>query len=274
MLGEAFAKEAVSYCLSGKVNLPENFNLLALFRTFTDKKCDIYFSEKNKIDMSKSKGIRDKRTCLDKHIDAALMSLFSTDELKQILGVKYSRYLEDTTEFLQSEEPNYVGMITDCNDDKPRFIHRCFAEYFTAIWFTRNFTRCESFTSDNFFSSEFEVVLNIFDRILAEGFELHEAVLNNVLDAVNILLKEDNTHINNADRGGRTALHLAASYNSTIMKNLLSHKSVDTNKTDGVLKWTPLRYAARTRSWIAIDNLLQSGGNPDDIVLPSSKIGN
>jgi hypothetical protein len=33
------------------------------------------------------------------------MSLFSPDEIKQLLDVKYSRYFEDTTEFLQSEEP-------------------------------------------------------------------------------------------------------------------------------------------------------------------------
>jgi ankyrin repeat protein len=100
---------------------------------------------------------------------------------------------------------------------------------------------------------------------------LHEAVLNNDLNGVKNVLKEDSTHINNVDRGGRTALHLAASYNSTIIKTLLSDRSVDTNITDDVLEWTPLRYAARTRSWMALDSLLQSGGNPDDIVLPSSE---
>jgi ankyrin repeat protein len=273
MLGEAFAKEVEKYCvLGGKVNLPQNFNLLSLFKKFTEKKCDIYFSEKIGLDMSKPKAISDKRTCLDKHINAALMSLFSPYELKQLLDVKYSRFLEDTSKFLQTSEPCDVGMITECKDNKSRFIHRCFAEYFAAIWFTRNFTECKEFISHNLFSSTYEVIRNIFDRIIAEGFELHEAVLNNDLNAVNNLLKGNNTHINNVDRGGRTALHLAASYNSTIIKTLLSDKSVYTNITDGVLEWTPLRYAARTRSWMAMDNLLQSGGNPDDIVLPSSKI--
>jgi hypothetical protein len=80
MLGEAFSKEAESYCVLGaKVNLPENFNLLALFRKFTYKKCDIYFSEKSGIDMSKTIGINIRNACIEKHIDAALMSLFSLD---------------------------------------------------------------------------------------------------------------------------------------------------------------------------------------------------
>jgi hypothetical protein len=92
MLGEAFAKEAESYCLSGKVNLPENFNLLALFRKFIVKKWDIFFSEKSGIDMSKTIGISIRNSCIEKHIDAALMSLFSPDELKRLLDVKYSMF--------------------------------------------------------------------------------------------------------------------------------------------------------------------------------------
>jgi hypothetical protein len=32
MLEEAIMKEAENYCSSGKVNLPEKFNLLALFK--------------------------------------------------------------------------------------------------------------------------------------------------------------------------------------------------------------------------------------------------
>jgi hypothetical protein len=211
MLGEAFEKEAESYCSNRKVNLPQNFNLLCLFKKFTDKKCDIYLSEKFGLDMSKSKGIRDKETCLDNNTNAALMSLFSPDEIKQLLDVKVA------TEFLRSEEPYEVGMISDLTDDIPRFIHRCFAEYFSARWFTKDIPESKEFISHNLFSSRFEVIGNIFNRILAEGFELHEAVLNNDLDAVNNLLKENNTHINNVHRGGRTALHLAASYNSTII---------------------------------------------------------
>jgi hypothetical protein len=41
MLGEAFANSAKGYCSSEEFNLPENFNLLALFKNFTENKFDI-----------------------------------------------------------------------------------------------------------------------------------------------------------------------------------------------------------------------------------------
>jgi ankyrin repeat protein len=56
--------------------------------------------------------------------------------------------------------------------------------------------------------------------MLAENFKLHDAVLNNDLEAVSKLLKEK-TNVNSVDNGGRTALHLAASYNSIITKKAI-----------------------------------------------------
>jgi ankyrin repeat protein len=271
MLGEAFVKEAENYCLSGEVNLPENFNLLALFRKFTEKKCDIYFKEKNEMDCSKSLAKRSINVYVEGHISLALMSLFSLDKLYRLWGVEFTSYMQRTKEFLQSGDAYRIGMITEFKDSKPRFIHRCFAEYFAAKWFTKNFIKCENFILDNLFAPSFEVIRNIFDRMLAENFKLHDAVLNNDVKAVRNLLKEK-TDINIVDNGGRTALHLAASYDSIITKTLLSVVGVVTNIKDGVLKWTPLRYADRTRSWMAIDSLLQSGGNADDIVLTSCNI--
>ena len=37
MLGEAFFNEAKEYCCSGECNLPGKFNLLSLFKKFTEK---------------------------------------------------------------------------------------------------------------------------------------------------------------------------------------------------------------------------------------------
>ena len=95
--------------------------------------------------------------------------------------------------------------------------------------------------------------------------EIHGAVLNNDINTVEEFLKKD-THMNVSDKGSRKALHLAASYNRPFTKTLLSFQGVDAKKQDAVLKWTPLRYADRNKSWMSMDNLLQNGGNPDDIV--------
>jgi ankyrin repeat protein len=48
--------------------------------------------------------------------------------------------------------------------------------------------------------------------MLAEDTEIHGAILNNDIDTVKeFLIKK--THIHVSDKCGRTALHLAASYN-------------------------------------------------------------
>jgi len=264
MLGEAFMEEAKKHCLSGKFNLPNKFNLLALFKKFTERKFDIYFSEKNKIDCSIPQAKRDKKLYVKKHMISALMYFFSPHKLTLHLKISKETCLKHI-KFLKSGEAEQFGIITEFTENKLRFVHRCFAEYFAAMWFTENFTKCEIFMSKNFFNSTYEVTRNIFDRMLAEESKLHGAVLNNDIIAVSefVRAKKD---LNSLDKGGRTALHLAASYNSTITKMLLSVPRVNANRADRVLKWTPLRYADRTKSWMAMDILLQTGAKVDDIV--------
>ncbi|KDR06089.1 hypothetical protein L798_04481 [Zootermopsis nevadensis] len=67
MLAEAFENEAKNYCLNGKVDLPENFNLLDLFRKFTEKKCDIYLGEKNAMDCTKPNTKEERQNYVKKH---------------------------------------------------------------------------------------------------------------------------------------------------------------------------------------------------------------
>jgi hypothetical protein len=220
MLGEAFVKEAEEYCSSGKVNLPEKFNLLDLFRKFTENKFNIYFSEKNEMDSSKPEVKRGKKTYLEKHMISALISLFSLNEVNGLLGDR-KHDLEQAKEFLRSGRAQQFGIISDMTDGKPQFIHRCFAEYFADKWFTDNFRKCKDFISNTFFSSTYEVLRNIFDRMLAEEYEIHGDVSNNDIDAVKEFLKQG-TEINISDKDGRTALHLAASYNSPVIQKLLT----------------------------------------------------
>ena len=271
MLGEAFVREAVEYCSKGELNLPEKFNLLDLFNKFWEKKCEIYFSEKNAMDSSKPKVKNEKKIYLGKHMISSLISLFSLSVENELHGAITDGDLEQANNFLQDGTAEQFGIIREMKDGQPHFIHRCFAEYFAAKWLTGNFSNCENFISNTLFKSTYEVTRNIFDRMLAGDSEIHDAILNNDIDAFEELLKKE-TDINFPDKGGRTPLHLAASYNSPLTQKLLSFPGVDTNKPDLVLKWTPLRYADRTKSWMAMDILLQNGANTDDIVLTRHKI--
>jgi hypothetical protein len=235
MLGEAFMKQAEEYCSTGKFQLPKKFNLLNLFKKFTERKIDIYFNAKREMDTSKPAAKREEKSYLDKHMVPALMTLFSKNEVSLLLQVTNNRHFEQAKEFLSDGSAQEVGIITHVTDEKPYFIHRCFAEYFAAKWFTLYFEKCDDFIKDTLFISTYEVTRNIFDRILAEDFKIHCAVLNEDALAVEELLTM-NADINRLDKGGRTALHLAASYNSTITQKLLSAPGVDANKQDTVLK--------------------------------------
>jgi len=266
MLGEAFLREAVEYCSKGELNLPEKFNLLDLFNKFWEKKCEIYFSEKNAMDSSKPEVKIEKESYLGKHMIASLIHLFSLREENELHDAIKVSDLEQANNFLHSGRAEQFGIIREITDGKPHFIHRCLAEYFAAKWFTVNFSKCKNFISENLFKSTYKVTRNIFDRMLAKDSEIHGAILNNHIDTVEKILKKE-TNVNLSDKGGRTALHLAASYNSPLTEKLLSFPGVDANKQDSVLKWTPLRYADRTKSWMAMDILLQNGANDDDIVL-------
>jgi ankyrin repeat protein len=102
--------------------------------------------------------------------------------------------------------------------------------------------------------------------MLAGDSEIHGTILDNDINDIKEFLKKE-TNINVSDKCGRTALHLAASYNRPFTRKLLSFPGVDANKTDALLKWTSLRYADRTKWWMAMVNLLQNGAGTDDTVL-------
>jgi hypothetical protein len=277
MLGKAFVKEAKEYCSNGKVNLLGSCNLLHMFNAFTEKKCDIYIRDKTKMNRSQPEAKRMKESCLEGHKLPALMYLFSQDEVDRILGERSHSALAQ--KFMQDRDVEKYGIITEIKSGIPHFIHRWYAEYFAAKWFAGNFTKCEDFISNTLFKPTYKVTRNIFDRILSEKLEIHGAVLSNDVSAVEEFLKNETninitdegvkneTIINITDKGGRTALHLAASYNIPLIKKLLSFPGVDVNRRDVVLKWTPLQYAERMKSWMAVGILLQNGANRDDIEL-------
>jgi len=80
MLGETFVNEDKEYCCSGEFNLPEMFNLLSLFKKFTEKKFDVYFREKNEMDSSKQEVKSCSKYYVQKHMFTTLLHLLSQNE--------------------------------------------------------------------------------------------------------------------------------------------------------------------------------------------------
>jgi hypothetical protein len=103
MPGEAFMKEAVKYCSKADLNLPEKFNLLDLFNTFWEKKCDIYFNETNIMDSSKQEVKIEKESYSGKHMMTSVISLFSLcEKINGFLGAINISDLAEANRFLQS----------------------------------------------------------------------------------------------------------------------------------------------------------------------------
>jgi len=199
MLGKAFVNEAKGYCCSEEFNLPEKFNFLSLFKTFTENKFYIYFREKNKMDISKLEVINNKKDYLEKHMIAALLYLFSPNEFKELSGKINASTLEHTYLFLCEGKAQKFGIITETTDGKPHFIHRCLAEYFAAKWFTDNYRMCREFISSILLYPTNELARNMFERILAKDSEILGSLLKNDIHAHKEILKEK-TDINNLEK--------------------------------------------------------------------------
>jgi hypothetical protein len=153
-----------------------------------------------------------------------------------------------------------TGVVMNVVEGKPQFIHRTFAEYFTARWFSENFESNRSILEDILFDRSYEFVRNVFDRILAKDCPLHNAVLDGDTEAVETLLQKG-SNVNARDKGGRTALHLIAAERHVvhtceeITKSILRYK-VCVDAVDNVLQWTPLRYAVKAENWFVVERLL------------------
>ncbi|XP_069680419.1 uncharacterized protein [Periplaneta americana] len=304
MLAEAFLSEALQFCKSGDIKLPHKLDLLQLYDTFVEQKWHVYY-EKNKLDTNRV-GVSENCQVLKEKLRedcmiCALQTLLGPGEIKQLHNSKkITREFQKILKKLQNFEEK-IGIVMDVINDRPLFTHRTFAEYFAAMWFADNFEDEENYLKDKIFDLNFQIVRTFFDRILAEELELHVAVLNQDKNLIETLLSKSN--INDTDKGGRTALHLAVmSYidknenvdqsdvftdsdipqsdddsSSNVLQNIVSHlldNGADFNVKDEVLSWTPLRLADKIKAWSAIELLLRKEADQNDLVLTLKNIGN
>jgi len=88
---------------------------------------------------------------------------------------------------------------------KPQFVHRTFAEYLTARWFGRNFKNNGSVLEHILFDRTYEVMTDMFDKMLAKVCPMHCALIERNYETVNPLLA-DGCDLNAVDNCGRTVM--------------------------------------------------------------------
>ncbi|XP_069692913.1 uncharacterized protein [Periplaneta americana] len=291
MLAEVFEPELYNCYKTGKIPLPKTLNVLQLYKKFINKKIDIYYKEKKKTDLTNGfeQDVYDmfRKIFMENHTACGIVSVIPKEKLKDLQG-----FQSPDKSFLKKVEngSEKTGVIDDITDGKPHFTHKTFAEYFTARWFSKHYSRNREMVMDIISAPCYNVVKIIFDRVLARGSALHMAVLDSDRDRVEQAINATE-NINTLDKGGRTALHLAVSlkngqkdsedsesFSSFIytdtegttsehhITQLLLERNASVNIKDKVLCWTPLQYTDRLNgNFRLVGMLLQYGANPRDI---------
>jgi hypothetical protein len=267
MIATVYEKD-VDRCLNSEDWIRPKIDLVNLYERFVERKLHIYLTEKQKADATNSCVQDDhedlKRIYLKNFEKCALVAILPPSMLKSLHNKQIEKEIEQFLGRVQAGKDKR-GVVMNVIEGKPYFVHRTFAEYFTARWFSRKFESNRIVLERILFDPEFGFVRYMFDRILAKGSALPCAVLEDMKCAETLL--EEGSDVKVVDKGGRTVMHLFAArsrrdghYNTHIMDfiNGVSHYEASLHNTDSVLQWTPLQYAIKSENWFIVEGLLES----------------
>ncbi|PSN40923.1 hypothetical protein C0J52_16258 [Blattella germanica] len=269
---------------NGERDLPRRLDLLNLYSDFVDIKWDLY-CEKLNLDR-KVPGIAklcasEKGITQDDVMNSAMVTLFDKD-IEQLSNKE--EILSKNKNFLHELDSGkeMIGLVTHVQHGKAVFVHRTFAEYFAALWFSKNYLSNLDYFRKFYLS--------------AREKKLHTCVLSCNIDEITTLLSDNNAVIDELDRSGRTPLHLAVAnflnllFNrkNTTINNIVYHNfdgdelpipvrkgsnenvtyllhivevllknGADCRKNDNILSWTPLQFAENKQIWCLLDLLLE-----------------
>jgi hypothetical protein len=261
MIASAFEENMNTFLEFGIFILAPKVNLLDLYDTFVETKLHIYETEKKWEDMTKASVVDDHERLMETYLEnlekCSLLVTLPT-ELDLLHDQTIERRIQPFVMTVQAGKDK-IGILMNVVEGKPQFVHRTFAEYFAARWFSKNFESNGGVLEHILFDRKYTFVRDMFNRILARGCPLHCAVLEGDTQAVEAIL-QDGSDVNARDKGGRTAMHLIAAEPhdahlcKEITESLLRHGAF-VDATDNVLQWTPLQYAVKAENWVVADQL-------------------
>jgi ankyrin repeat protein len=273
LLAEMFEENVKEYSTSTTVDLPEQINIVVLYDLYVQKKWDIYLLDKKLSDRTNVMVHNDNeelhKTFISNHMAAALVAILSTQQLEKLTDKTIA---ERARIFLQkiAEGLEKTGIIIEVTEGRPVFQHRTLAEYLAAMWLCDNFQHGQILMRDHMFESGFHVVRSIVDKILADKYPLHEAVLNSSLIQVEKQLQKKES-ITEKDRGGRTPLHVAISCSSPKLIKLLLEHGADVKSVDTLLGLSPVQYAIGMDDWEILSLLMEKRPDIRDQVFNDTK---
>ncbi|KAK9737419.1 NACHT domain [Popillia japonica] len=229
MLAEAFTQEFSDFYFSKSLTtpkLPETLDLLVVYERFLQNKYRIYVAEKNKPPnvnvatkdlVSILKGGMNLRKI---HQQLALEVLFP--ERKEIL-VRTKK-----NQSLSQEQLSRIGIVQYVEANRVHFIHRTFAEYYAADFFTNQFINQSSASvhvqqfllKDVLLQPDSQIIRNFFNGLLTKAeCSLSQSVLAQYATQIDGLWRTDSLRYENSN----TILYVAVEEkNTAIVKLLLS----------------------------------------------------
>jgi hypothetical protein len=242
--------------------LRRQIDIGSMYEVFVDRKLFIYLKEKKKADETNS-GILDdyedlKPMYFENFEKCALVAILPPNVLESLHTKKIEEEIQPFLVKVQAGKDKR-GIVMNVVNGKPQFVHRTFAEFFTARWFSRNFKFNRSVLEDILFDFTYRLMTVMFDRMLARDCPLHYALIDGNKETVNTLLAEG-CDLSAVDEGGRTFMHIIATRDSACwdeIKQNVNYKAFLKN-TDSVLQWTPLQYAIHSEQWSIVERLLES----------------
>jgi hypothetical protein len=240
-------------------------DLVNLYETFVERKLHIYLTEKQKPDTTKPCLLNDhellKQIYVENFEKCALGAILPPPMLESLDSKNIEEEIQSFLDRVQAGKDK-TGIVMNVVDGKPQFLHRTFAEYFTARWFSKNFKSNRSVLEHILFDPNYSFVTYMFDRILARGCPLHCAVLDRDTETFRTLLSEHSV-VSAVDKEGRNLLHLIAAARMSesarwyYLPRSVWQYAVALDTTDCVLQWTPLQYAIKSENWFLVNMLLE-----------------
>ncbi|XP_063924377.1 uncharacterized protein LOC135138350 [Zophobas morio] len=255
--------------------LSNKFLVTDMYGYFIKRKFNLFYEGK---DFGKESVREKKEKKLKQYEKLALQKIFPKDVLEQ-LKIDCSQDMDSV-----SEDFATVGIVTGLQNGIPQFAHASFAEYFVALFFSKNFAMVRR---GIFFDKKYNNVRFFFDMLTGKNSPVHIAILYRNFDKVENFQDQI---LKGKDECGRSALHLICSWgrrhgrlnvetksegyvieaNREIMSSSLETKEYfkallflldkcDKLGQDSLHKITPLTWAQESESLGAELELLESG---------------
>jgi len=265
LIASASEENLETYLKTGNISLPDKLNLLELYGKFIERNLHIDATEEKREDLTNA-SVQDDHEMLKKiyleNLEKCSLLVTLPSGLNPLRDAEMQTTIQPFVERLQAGNSK-ICTVMNVLEKRPHFVHRSFAEYCTASWFSKNIESNRNILEHILFDCSYGIVKDVFDRILARGCPLHCAVLEEDTTNVRTLIQEKGHNVNAVDKGGRTVMHIIAIHHSkswdVINQNCNHEVSLDSR--DRVLQWTPMQYAIKSENWFIVERLLEQNAD-------------